>query len=137
MTCIFADRGRKFHDFSAAEVSASLGNPFWKLRTEKEMLFAVFFTDDPSRSEARSRLMDDHLSFLDRNGAFIRAAGPLRNVPSGEGVGGLWLVEAEDLAAVEALYQSDPLWPTGLRKSVKVFGWRQVFAEGMRLNPAD
>jgi uncharacterized protein len=97
-------------------------------------LFAVFFADDPTRSEARSRLMGDHLSFLESNGAFIRAAGPLRKVPSGEGVGGLWLVEAEDLAAVQALYQGDPLWPTGLRKSVQVFGWRQVFAEGRRLN---
>jgi hypothetical protein len=52
---------------------------------------------------------------------------------SGEGVGGLWLVEAENLAAVEALYQSDPLWPTGLRKSVQDFEWQQVFVERKRL----
>ena len=80
--------------------------------------------------------MGDHLSFLESNGAFIRAAGPLRKVPreAAKASEGLWLVEAEDLAAVQALHQGDPLWPTGLRKSVQVFGWRQVFAEGRRLN---
>jgi uncharacterized protein YciI len=33
---------------------------------------------------------------------------------------------------VQALYQSDPFWATGLRKSVRVPRWNQVFADGRR-----
>lgn len=97
------------------------------------MLFAVLFTDNPMHAEARQRLMSAHLDFLDRNGSSIRAAGPLRDAVGGEGAGGLWFVEAENAEAVHRLYTSDPLWPTGLRESVRVLAWSQVFANGRRL----
>lgn len=96
------------------------------------MLFAVLFTDDPARSDARRRLMPVHLDFLEAHRAAIRAAGPLRDAASGEGAGGLWLVEAETADAVRRLCEADPLWPTGLRKSVRVLEWSQVFADGYR-----
>jgi uncharacterized protein len=102
-------------------------------RNEGEaMLYAVLFTDNPEHAEARKRLMPDHLAFLEKNASHIRAAGPLHD-ENGEPAGGLWLVEAPDVAAVKALYGSDPLWPTGLRRSVRVLRWTQVFAEGKRL----
>jgi uncharacterized protein len=97
------------------------------------MLFAVLFTDNPEFAAARARLMPDHLAFLQRNSSSIRAAGPLSDPASGEGAGGLWLVEADTPAAVKALYESDPFWPTGLRQSIRVLEWRQVFADGRRL----
>jgi uncharacterized protein YciI len=96
------------------------------------MLFAVLFTDNPERAEARQRLMPDHLAFLARNASRIHAAGPLHD-ESGAPAGGLWLVEAPNLAAVKALYESDPFWPTGLRRAVHVMRWTRVFAEGKRL----
>ena len=65
--------------------------------------------------------------------AAIHAAGPVVDARSGEPAGGLWLVEAESLDAVRALYEQDPLWPTGLRKSVRVLEWRRVFADGKNL----
>ena len=34
---------------------------------------------------------------------------------------------------VEALVKEDPFWPTGLRRSVRILGWSQVFADGKRL----
>jgi uncharacterized protein len=53
----------------------------------------------------------------------------------GQGAGGLWLVEAADAFEVDALVKEDPFWPTGLRKSVRVLTWKQVFADGRRLIP--
>lgn len=97
------------------------------------MLYAILFTDNPEHAGARRRLMPAHLDFLTRNSKHIRAAGPLQDEADGAAAGGLWLVEAEDLAAVTALYQSDPFWPTGLRRSVRVLRWSQVFTDGRRL----
>jgi uncharacterized protein len=97
------------------------------------MMFAVLFEDDPARAEMRRRHMDQHRSFLASNAAAIHAAGPVVDARSGEPAGGLWLVEAKNLDAVLALYEQDPLWPTGLRKSVRVLEWRRVFADGRNL----
>jgi uncharacterized protein len=47
--------------------------------------------------------------------------------------GGLWLVEADSAEIVEALVEEDPFWPTGLRQSVRILTWSQVFADGRRL----
>jgi uncharacterized protein len=34
-----------------------------------------------------------------------------------------------------ALVRSDPFWPTGLRETVRVLQWTQVFADGRRAVP--
>lgn len=96
-------------------------------------LFAVLFEDDPALAEeARRRHLADHLAFLERNATAVQAAGPLRNAADGAPAGGLWVVEAADRARVEALVREDPFWPTGLRRSVRVLAWQQVFADGTR-----
>ncbi|WP_424978473.1 hypothetical protein [Leisingera sp. S232] len=43
----------------------------------------------------------------------------------------MWLVEAEASDAVLRMVHADPFWPTGLRKSVQILQWRQVFCEGV------
>jgi uncharacterized protein YciI len=95
------------------------------------MLFVVLFEDEVSRAEdARRQYMPEHLDFLVRNASAIRAAGPLRdadNIPAG----GLWVVQADDRAQVEMLVREDPFWPTGLRRSVRVLAWTQVFTDGV------
>lgn len=97
------------------------------------MLFAVLFEDKPGASaDIRARHMPDHLAFLQRNSSQVKAAGPLTN-GTGSGAGGLWLVEAKDEASVRKLVEDDPLWPTGLRKSVQILCWKRVFADGERL----
>lgn len=95
------------------------------------MKFAILFVDNPERAAVRAQLMPDHLSFLTKNAAAILAAGPLAE--GGAPAGGLWLVEAADETAARALVEADPFWPTGLRKSVRVLRWNQVFAAGQRL----
>jgi uncharacterized protein YciI len=95
-------------------------------------LFAVLFDDDPARADAvRPAVMPDHLAFLDQHADVIRAAGPLRATDSAP-AGGLWLVEAPDAEAVAALTRSDPFWAAGLRRSIRIQEWIQVFAEGKR-----
>jgi uncharacterized protein YciI len=97
------------------------------------MLHVVLLTDDPAHAEARQRLMPAHLDFLERHRARIHAAGPLKETANGAPAGGMWLVEAETAEAVLALVHADPFWPTGLRRSVRVLAWSQVFADGRRL----
>ncbi len=97
------------------------------------MHYVVLFEDNPELGlEVRGKHMPAHLSFLEKHAGRVRAAGPLRT-PSNEPAGGLWLVEAESADAVDALVKADPFWPTGLRKSVRILEWRQVFADGRRL----
>lgn len=96
------------------------------------MIYAVLFEDDASRGDMRAKHMPDHLAFLERNAASVKAAGPLTDSADSSPAGGLWLVEAEDAAAVQALVEADPFWPTGLRKSVRILAWTQVFADGQR-----
>ena len=97
------------------------------------MLHIVLFEDNPDAPPGiRAAHMQAHLAFLERNAGAVRAAGPLRE-PSGAPAGGLWLVEAPDAAAIERLVHEDPLWPTGLRRSVRILAWTQVFADGDRL----
>jgi uncharacterized protein len=97
------------------------------------MLYAVLFEDNTAlAADVRRQRMSAHLSFLEKNAARIRAAGPLR-ASSGDPAGGLWVVEADSSDEVDALVKDDPFWPTGLRRSVRILSWSQVFANGRRL----
>jgi uncharacterized protein len=97
------------------------------------MLYAVLFEDNVNlASDLRREHMPSHLAFLERNASRIKAAGPLR-ASTGDPAGGLWLVEADSHDAVDALVKEDPFWPVGLRRSVRILSWSQVFADGKRL----
>jgi len=54
--------------------------------------------------------------------------------PGGQGAGGIWIVDATDAGEVNQLVREDPFWPTGLRQSVRILAWNQVYAEGNRLD---
>jgi uncharacterized protein YciI len=97
------------------------------------MKFVVFFEDDAAAGpDVRVRHMPEHLAFLERHATKVLAAGPLRSL-DGENAGGLWLIEAAGPSEIETLVKDDPFWPTGLRKSVRILAWNQVFADGCRL----
>lgn len=96
------------------------------------MMYAVFFEDDEARADMRAKYMPDHLAFLERNAATVRAAGPLTDTGSDRPAGGLWIVEAATSKAVRTLVEADPFWPTGLRKSFRILEWKQVFSGGKR-----
>lgn len=97
------------------------------------MLYIVLFTDNPEAPpDLRRAHMPQHLAFLEQNAAAIRSAGPLRT-KAGEPAGGIWVVEARSTESVQQLVEEDPFWPTGLRRSVQILSWHQVFADGKRL----
>ncbi len=92
------------------------------------MLYCVTFQDNPGKENLRQEYMADHLAFLATLGPKMIGAGPLFEGPDGRG--GMWLVEAESAMDVQTLVEHDPFWPTGLRKSVTILEWRQVFRDG-------
>src|SRR5882757_8706850 len=95
--------------------------------------FAVIFEDNPGVGiEQRRKYMSEHLAFLERNATRVKAAGPLK-AADGQGAGGLWIVDATDASEVDLLVKEDPFWPTGLRKSVRILTWTQVFVDGQPL----
>lgn len=94
------------------------------------MLFCVLFEDNPDKEHLRQDHMADHLAFLDTLGSTVAGAGPLFDETTG--AGGMWLVHAESAGDVRKLVERDPFWPTGLRKSVRILEWRQVFRDGQR-----
>ena len=96
------------------------------------MMFAVLFEDDATAPRCAASIWTSIDPSSPQRGA-IHAAGPLVDARNSEPAGGLWLVEAQDLDAVRALYEQDPFWPTGLRKSVRVLEWRRVLADGQNL----
>ena len=95
------------------------------------MLFIVQFedvySDQPARLPEREEHLAKHLAFLASYGGQVIAAGTLR--PSSDGVptGGIWIINAESQATVQALYQDDPFWKAGLRKSVRVSHWAKAY----------
>lgn len=95
-------------------------------------LFAVIFEDDLTKAaDIRHRHISAHLDFLQASGCFIRAAGPLRQ--AGDILGGLWIVEAKNLEEIDRLIAEDPFCTAGLRRSVRVLVWDQVFVDGVCL----
>ena len=93
------------------------------------MLFIVQFEDHPNVSELRKKLFDSHIEFLDRQKERVLVPGSLREVPSDEPVGGLWIVEAEDEAGVRALFEDDPFWTNGMRARVRINRWVKAFPD--------
>ena len=97
------------------------------------MKFAILFEDDPAHADKRQQHMGEHLAFLERNAARILAAGPLRAPEDGAPAGGLWLVEADGHQEARRLTEQDPLFATGLRRTITVLEWRRIFADGKRV----
>ena len=96
-------------------------------------MFAVLLADvTTGADEIRRKYMAAHLQFLQRHADTIQAAGPLRE-PNGTAAGGMWVVNAVDAPFVQALTFEDPFWAAGLRRSIRVLEWAQVFADGATL----
>jgi len=97
------------------------------------MIFVVLFEDQPGTGmEVRLQHMPQHIEFLLRNSEKIYAAGPLKE-RDGSLAGGMWTVQADNTDEVQELVEEDPFWSVGLRKTVRILSWQQVFAEGKSL----
>ena len=88
-------------------------------------LFTVSCRDRPDSFDLRAATRDRHLAYLAGHGAAVRLGGPWLDA-QGRSVGSLLIVEAEDVAAVQALADGDPYARAGLFASVTVEPWRLV-----------
>ena len=95
------------------------------------MLYIVMLTDRPNTAALRQQWLAAHLDWLKKQTA-VRQAGSLREAPEANPIGGCWIVEAPDAAAVSALLESDPFWANGLRESVRILQWSIVFPERLQ-----
>ena len=97
------------------------------------MKYAVLFEDNDEFAHVRPKFMADHLQFLGDNSDKIEAAGPMKDSRTQDPAGGLWIVEAGNLEQVQALVEADPFWPTGLRHSIQILEWTQVYVDGKKM----
>lgn len=86
------------------------------------MLFALICRDKPGHLQLRRDTRPEHLDFLDGLGDRLKLAGPLLDA-QGDPNGTLAIIEAEDLAAVEAIAASDPYAKAGLFEEVSIRPW--------------
>lgn len=93
------------------------------------MLFAVRFFDMPDTLHIRTQYFPAHLAWIDEHQSSVLVAGGLRHEPDGNPAGALWIVEAHSKEEVEALFQTDPFWVNGLRKSVEIMHWSKAFPD--------
>lgn len=90
------------------------------------MLFVATCFDKPDALPTRLSVRPAHLEWIEANKAQIRLAGPLLD-PKGESpLGSLLIVEAEELAAAEALLGGDPYRAAGVFAEVEVRPWRMT-----------
>ena len=95
------------------------------------MLFVVILTDRPDTAALRQQWLAQHVEWLKQQTA-VRQAGALREAPDASPVGGCWIVEAADAAAVAALLQADPFWAIGLRETVRILHWSVIYPERLQ-----
>lgn len=87
------------------------------------MLFVLYCLDRPDSGELRLANRPAHLEWAQSQSG-IRMAGPMLDA-SGEGmVGSLFVIEAEDRAAIERLHASDPYVHAGLFERVDIHPFR-------------
>lgn len=90
------------------------------------MLFAIHALDRPGALETRLAHYDAHKAFLSDTSPFgvrIVMSGPLVSDDGERMIGSLFLVEAEDRAAVERFNAVDPFHAAGIWQAVSITGF--------------
>jgi len=93
------------------------------------MLFAVRFTDKTTMRHIRAEYLAEHIDWLAARQTQIKVAGSLRHDADEHPIGALWIIEAQDRAEVESLWQTDPFWLHGMRESVEILHWSKAFPD--------
>jgi uncharacterized protein YciI len=85
--------------------------------------FVLTCVDHPNALERRMAARPDHLAYVAANRAMVKLAGPLLD-DAGEMAGSLFVMEADDAAAVEAFSAADPYAQAGVFARVEVRAWK-------------
>ncbi len=89
------------------------------------MLFAAICLDKPGHVELRLSTRAAHLAFLETNAPSVKLGGPFLDADD-RPIGSLLILDCVDLAAAQALLDSDPYAKAGLFESVALRPWRRV-----------
>lgn len=89
------------------------------------MYFVIIGIDRPGSEELRLRTRPSHREHLHaaRAGLKLRLAGPLTSPDGASMIGSLIIVEATDLAIVEAFSRADPYRQVDLFAEVSIRAW--------------
>jgi uncharacterized protein len=87
------------------------------------MLFALICTDKPNSIDLRMQIRPAHLSFLDKLGNNLKAAGPFVD-DDGKPTGSLVIIQADNLAEAKTIAAQDPYALAGLFSSVDIKPWK-------------
>ncbi|NOZ32691.1 MAG: YciI family protein [Alphaproteobacteria bacterium] len=87
------------------------------------MQFVIVANDRPGVVELRQQHRPAHLEYLISLGPAVLAAGPFLN-EAGEGIGSMLIMQADNLAQVEAMAANDPFALAGVFADVVVRPWR-------------
>ena len=89
-------------------------------------MFAMIARDKPGALPQRQAIRPEHLRHLDGLGDKLVLAGPFQQ-PDGQATGSFVVIEAEDLAAANALFETDPYVRHGVFESWDVSRWALTF----------
>ncbi len=91
-------------------------------------LFVLTCLDKPNALALRMANREAHLAYLASRPGVVRLGGPFLDA-AGAMAGSLMIVEAEDLAAVQAFSAADPYVRAGLFASVEIRPWKVTVGE--------
>jgi uncharacterized protein YciI len=86
-------------------------------------LYVLSCIDEADGLDLRMATREAHLAYVSERLSLVKAAGPLLD-DAGQMVGSMFLMEAEDRAAIEAFSAGDPYRTAGLFERVEIRVWR-------------
>jgi hypothetical protein len=86
-------------------------------------LFMLACFDKPDSLDLRMATREAHLAYAAQHQAMVKLGGPMFD-DAGAMAGSLFILEAEDRAAVEAFHAADPYQQAGLFERVEIRGFR-------------
>ncbi|ADU35689.1 YciI family protein [Variovorax paradoxus] len=95
------------------------------------MPFAIIALDKPHAEALRAALKPAHLDYLTARQHMMLAGGALLDA-DGQPIGGLIVVDTDDLQTAQAFAREDPFNSGQLFASVEVMPWRQAFFDRKR-----
>lgn len=97
------------------------------------MAYLIYALDYANQSDVREKLRDAHRHHLKHIGNKLMASGALLGEDGSTVIGGVSLLDTDDLKEAEKFADDDPYTKAGIRKEVKILKWRKRWWDGVFL----
>jgi hypothetical protein len=94
------------------------------------VLFVLHCLDRADAHAIRANTREAHLAYAREHAGMIRLAGPLLDDDGETMVGSVFVVEADDAAAVQRFHRDDPYTRAGLFERVDIHPFRWLLGDG-------